>query len=432
MTTIPIVDGNSALKYFDTEGSGTSGNPYRSRVVVAAVGDGASADPFSRLRIAGPGYRFDSQLTYTVDSDLWDTSATGASTVAHDATERLATLTAGGGATDTAILQSHYHAPYTPGRGQLVFITGVFGSTPAAGTTRRMGYFDGTNGVYLEQTSAAVNLVLKSGTALGTQTVAQASWNIDPLTGSGVSGITLDLTKTHILVIDMQALYVGRVRVGFDIGGVIVYAHQFTHANSAAGPYIQVASLPVRYEISKTSGAGTATLKAVCATVISEGGDSLFDMDGRVFSAGNGTSSIGVTTRRPVFSIQVRNQLNSINNVGLIIPKSLEVLVRTNDCYLEIVRNGTLTGASFAAVNTTRSLANFDVAANAISGGDVIFSTYVPASAQARTGDARDLGGKVAMAYSHLLGVADTLSVVATSRTGTSDVHASLVWKEIR
>lgn len=40
-----------------------------------------NVDAFSRLRVSTPGYRFDSQLTYQIDSDLWDTALTGGATI---------------------------------------------------------------------------------------------------------------------------------------------------------------------------------------------------------------------------------------------------------------------------------------------------------------------------------------------------------------
>lgn len=66
---------------------------------------GQHVDAFSRLRVSNPGYRFDSQLTYQIDSDLWDSKVTGDGSIAHDATNRKATLTSGTTAgANTAIL----------------------------------------------------------------------------------------------------------------------------------------------------------------------------------------------------------------------------------------------------------------------------------------------------------------------------------------
>lgn len=390
-------------------------------------------DSFGRLRTSNPGQRFDAQLTYQINSDAWDQSGTN-HTITHSATERWAALTCGTASGDKAILQSHYHSPYTPGRGQLAFITFKAETTPAPNGYVRVGYYDGTNGIYLERLSTGNNLVLKSSTSKGTETVAQADWNIDPMDGSGPSGRTLNLANVQILVIQLQALYVGRVVVGFDIDGKVVPVHQFLCANEEAFPYIAQASLPVRYEVGCSGASGAApVLKAICASVMSEGGANLDEMFGRAFSASNGTTSIGVTTRAPILSIRPTSTINSVPQHAVAIPLSCEVLAKTNDAFVEIVRNGTLSGSpSFAAVDSALSGMTKDVAASGISGGQVIDSFFVVASASSRNMTGRDLAGRGLLCYSHLLGSGDTLSVVVTALSGTTNVNAALKWKELR
>jgi hypothetical protein len=84
-------------------------------------------DAFGRLRVSNPAYRFDSQLTYGVDSELWDTLLVNG-TATHSTTERWIELSANASGVNSVIFQSHYHAPYTAGRGQLVHVlTGLTG-----------------------------------------------------------------------------------------------------------------------------------------------------------------------------------------------------------------------------------------------------------------------------------------------------------------
>lgn len=392
-------------------------------------------DSFSRLRTAEPGYRFDSQLTYQIDSDLWDTAVTNG-TVAHEATERAATLTADASGANSAVLQSHYHAPYTPGRGQLAFITFVMGAAPATGGYKRAGYYDGANGIYLERTDSAVNLVLKSTTSKGTETVAQASWNLDPMDGTGPSGITLDLTKCQILAIQMQALYVGRVVVGFDIGGELVPVHQFLCANEEAVPYIAQANLPIRYEVGGTADTSAATvMHAICSSVISEGGQELERMSGRTFPA---WGEVVNAAAGAVLVIRCKEQLNSIDQNALAIPDGLDVAVQDAGCWIEIRRNATVTAGTFEDVDTL-SAVEVSYAGNAgtdpvvtAGTGTLVDRFYVPASQSIRTLADTSLIGKTLLCYSHLLGVADTISVIYNTGSGTTDVRCSLKWKEIR
>jgi hypothetical protein len=141
-----------------------------------------------------------------------------------------------------------------------------------ATTTKRVGYFDATNGLFLELDGVAgVNLVRRSGSSVATVSVAQAAWNVDPFDGTGPSGITLDFTKTQILVCDFEWLGVGSCRMGFNVGGATYYAHEFENSNIGAAVYMSTPNLPIRYELATSAGV-VATLDCICATVMSEGG----------------------------------------------------------------------------------------------------------------------------------------------------------------
>ena len=135
--------------------------------------------------------------------------------------------------------------------------------------------------------------------------VAQASWNIDAMDGTGVSGVNLDATKAQIYVFDLEWLGVGRVRTGIVYGGNIYYVHQFINANSNTSTYMTRGSLPIRYQIDNdatTNGAGT--LKMICATAISEGG---FEPLGYPYTTGlsdNDELVVG-TTIVPLISIRL-------------------------------------------------------------------------------------------------------------------------------
>lgn len=408
--------------------------------VRANLEDGPNLDSFSRLRVSTPAYRFDGQFVYQFNTDVWDSSTTGGS-VAHDAVNRMVTLTADAG-TNVSVLQSHYHAPYTPGRSQLAFMSFNFKAAPTTQVTKRVGYFDGSNGVFLEWDAVnGVSVNIASGTAAGNQQVKQANWNIDKMDGTGISGITLNLTKVQLFYVQMQALYVGRVIVGFDIGGVLRPVHQFTSANSASYPYIQQASQPIRYEVRGTN-AVSSSIDAICSSVISEGGPELADIYGRSFTANTAAAALAVTARRPVLSIRPASLFNGLRNNALMIPQQLCVAANTNVAFVELIRNGTITGPAntpWLSVDSANSVAEYNINGTAISGGQPVTSDFVPANTTPTTGhltkalDAKALG-RMMLSYSYVLQTNpyDTFSVVITPATGTTNVQAALNWKEIR
>lgn len=433
MSNYTIIDGDSIKRTFKSSTIDSVNIPHHNIDALPAE----HIDAFSRLRVSSPGYRFDSQLTNQIDADLWDSKVTGDGTIAHDGTNRKATVTAGATAgANTAIFQSHYHSPYTPGRGQLVFITFAMpGVVPTNGEVG-CGYFDGNNGVYLKRTASGLSLNLDSTTSHADASIAQASWNIDSLDGTGPSGITLDATKTNILAIQIQALYVGRVVVGFDIGGSFIPAHAFEHANIASHPYMAQASLPVRYWATTSTDASAATIHAICSSVISDGGEDLTEIQGRTFVSYGENTDVDAAAEA-VLVIRPKAQLNGINQNAVVIPTELDIAVAVAGCWVEVRANATITAGTFTNVSTG-SVVEESFAGNAgtdpvvtAGTGTLIDKFYLPASSQIRSTKGQGLGGKVVLAYSHLLATADNIAIMALGGSN-SEVRAALKWREVR
>lgn len=244
------------------------------------IADGANLDAFSRLRVSYPNLQF-STLFDTADRTLYwtGTTATGGTATYHaaSATMRLGVTTANG---SRVVRQSKQYFAYRAAQSQFVLITFLL-AAPKANLRQRVGYFDASEGFYLELADVGEpKMVIQSNASGGLtyESIAQSSWNHDTLSGLGgasnPSGLTLDLTKTQILVLDFQWLGVGRARMGFDIGGQVVYVHEFHHANMAANtlPYIRSPKLPVRYEIENTGiTASISELMQICSAVSREG-----------------------------------------------------------------------------------------------------------------------------------------------------------------
>jgi hypothetical protein len=134
--------------------------------------------------------------------------------------------------------------PYQPGKSLLILSTFVFNEAKT-NLRQRAGYFDNNNGFFLELSGTTLSFVRRSyvsGTLVETK-IPQSDWNTDKLDGTGLSGITLDMTKAQILWSDMEWLGVGSVRMGFVIDGVLITCHTFNHANIISSTYITTATL---------------------------------------------------------------------------------------------------------------------------------------------------------------------------------------------
>ena len=409
--------------------------------------DTGSLDAFSRLRTSETESLFSVQSQYgaaVVQMESFNTGTGVAPT--HSADTRMTALSCTAG-TGTSGQQSFQYSPYQPGRSQFIATTFVIG-TGVAGAIVDVGYFDAANGVIFRQNGTTnLQLILRtstSGTVSDANIVAQSAWNIDKLDGTGASGITLDITKSQILIIDLQFLGMGRVRVGFDINGVIYYVHQFTNANNLTVPYMQSASLPVGMLVSTTATATTKTSYFKCASVQSEGGN--LQLFGYPFSTPEATSTAGNGTRVPAIAIRPKTTYNGIVNREYFQLESINLMVTGGaPVFWEVVVGGAYSGQTYADVNTAYSAFEYTSVPGAytnLTGGIVVASGYASNTSGGAGGVSVPLqvDGFVAesMRYPIALNRAGavrplgTLTLLVTGIGATSACRASLNFKEIR
>lgn len=423
--------------------SGSNDSKDQQKIV---VGDGPNLDAFSRLRISNYRSQFEQTLEFGVGQLFWNTTSSGGSSaIAHDPDTSTVVLTCGTESDAYVIRQTYDYFRYRPGKSHFFTMTGVFGS-PISGVVRRCGFYDTDDGIFFEQTGTDYAFVVRtstSGTTSDTVRIAQASWNLDPLDGTGPSSITLDGSKGFVLVVDLQWLGFGRVRCGFDINGQIIYVHEFVHANSSSLPYMKTANLPLRYEIRNTSAQGsTHTFRQSCASVGVEGGGALEER-ALNFSVGHGTTVIGVTTRRAILSIRPKATVGPSSKVNRINinADTFSILTTGNDAYFEIVYNPTLTTGGGAltwgdphAQSAIEYCLHGDANAGAFTGGIVLTSGYISSGlgASALAVVQAELKSKLPLTLDMNGENPIVLSIAVTSMTGTSNNSAALSWAEIR
>jgi hypothetical protein len=384
-------------------------------------------DAFGRLRVSQPFTLFDSQNRYAADPSF-DTSLTGSGTstfLTNESAVSLAVTTASG---DKVVRQTKRCFPYQPGKSLSFLMTFVM-AAGKANLRQRVGYFDSNNGLFLQRSGTELSFIIRSytgGSVDDTRKVVQSAWNGDPLDGSGASGITLDTTKAQILFADFEWLGVGSVRVGFVIDGQYITAHTFDNANEVTSVYMQTATLPLRIEIENTAvTASSSSMKQICSTVISEGGYEQTSIE-RVARRTTTLTGIG-TSFVPLVSIR----LASDSLGAVILPKQVRVLPIANGDYeIALVRNATLTGASYDT--TTFASVDFDVTATAMSGGDIVLNEYATATNQASAQAQNDLlynfdtqlGATIA-------GTSDVYTVAVRVLSGTGSAIGSLAFYDL-
>lgn len=377
---------------------------------------GAAVDAFGRARFSQPITMFDAKHVYS-ESGQFSSSTSGTATETHLTNESSMKLEIGTASGDKIIRESKRVFSYQPGKSLLVLMTMVFGA-PKTNLRQRIGYFGTNNGIFLEQDGTTINMVKRSyvtGSVVDTK-VAKADWNGDKLDGNGPSGFTLDLTKSQIFWMDIEWLGVGSVRCGFIINGKYVICHTFHNANVVDAVYMTTANLPVRVEIENTgTTASSSYMKAICTTVISEGG-----YERKVEpSVVRMTASTSVATS---FEPLITVRLASDRLDAIILPNKYAVQPLSNATYeIALIKNATLTGASY----DTTSFANFDydITATALTGGTILRSEYIGSTNQASP--QLDVNGSYNWALQlgrTLAGTSDTLTIAARVTASTGDI----------
>jgi hypothetical protein len=156
--------------------------------------DDGYLDAFSRLRVSTPQPLLEVMFLNDLVPLMVEANTATNATIEHSGDLASAILTVSTDDNSKAILQTRQHAPYAPGKSQLAIITFVFGD-PVENVSRRAGYWDGSDGIFFEQTLSGVSLNLDTSIVGGSDlTTLQADWNLDKLDGTGPSGVTADWT----------------------------------------------------------------------------------------------------------------------------------------------------------------------------------------------------------------------------------------------
>jgi hypothetical protein len=393
-------------------------------------------DAFGRLRVSNPLTLFDSSHRYK-DNDLWNTSTASGGAATFNTNQGLVDLSVTTTSGSKVYRETTKVFAYLPGKSLLVMTTFVMNAAKS-NLRQRVGYFGGSNGMYLELDGAGGNVLSfvkrssVSGSVVDTS-VTQANWNYDKMDGTGPSGLTLDITKAQILWMDFEWLGVGTVRLGFIINGKFILCHQFNHANIITSTYITTASLPLRYEIENTGTTASASnLKQICSTVISEGGYELRGLQQAV--------NIPITTPRtlavagtyyPIASIRLKASPNFLD--AIVILTALSVLGTGNGVNYnwQVRATGATTGGTWVSAGVN-SAVEYNITGTSFTGGRIVAGGYFNSSNQgsASIDILKEALFKFQLERDTFTSTPFELTLVVASDGGGS-AYVSLDWEEI-
>lgn len=355
-------------------------------------------DAFYRLRVSNPFVLFDTNSLYDPDDDngnnhFFTTKTIGNGEILFSPDAYYALTVTNNG--DRAIRQTRHYVPDQLGKSKMVLLGGVLlpGTQGQTSIVSKMGMFDGSNGYYVRLDADGIHVCeLTGGIELR---VPQTGWNIDALDGSGASGINMssyivsnggvphvaNLLYTHLLVI-IDTQWAGLTRVGFYIGGIPRYVHQFGHEHLAKPP-MSGSQLPIRYEIEKVDNDSDGIVNEMrmsWCSVLLEGSFVPYLQRFSLTNARNyetivTPSGVGVEAAlTPLFSLKLGPSYTkaTIKITGIKLKVSTD-----NDIYWELIKDAVLDDDTWTTEVPRGSTALIDKDASRYARGTVIKDGFV-------------------------------------------------------
>jgi len=331
----------------------------------------------ARLKVSQVETRWFSTFQGSLAESEWDTVTSTGGTATLDANANMVNMTVTGDAGSRVVRQTRKVMGYVPSRPATVSMAAVWGEQPD-GVRVRHGIFDESDGAYIEVSDGTKYAVIRSsvsGTVVENR-VAQANWNIDPLDGTGPSGVTIDFDKVQLINIHYEWYGAGSVEFSLIVDGFRIRFHDFHHANQLDGPWVKTPFLPIRAEIENIDGvAGSHNFKQLSSAMTKEGISNAAGAANNYATPITGKSTSVANTYYPMVSLRMKADF--LNNV--VYPSYF--LAATSDSSFigyRLIRNGTLTGANWINHPNPSSTVQVDTTATGIVGGTIVSEGFVP------------------------------------------------------
>lgn len=373
------------------------------------------ADAYGRFRVSIAQTNLDSKFLYDKLPLLWNEVVIGGSAI-HDpinACINMSVTSAG----QSVVRQTKHYFNYKAGKSQLYFFTGVFSNSKRL--IQRIGAFDSLNGLFFELNDGILYVChRKNGIDIK---IPQSQWNIEKLNGSGRYPISIDITKSQLLVIDYQWLGVGDVRYGFYINGEIRYCHTLSTANIDTSVYISNPNLPVRYEITSTGDAGT--LQQICSTCMSGG-----TID-QWITRSESTSNVIIAHNTNSIYALLGIRLKPTRLSATVIPTSINLLCDGVEPYKYIVSVNPTTNSPLIYNDVIDSNAQVAVASN-----ETITNIGTKIVEGLCSNQSRDIQlnlSNILAIGSSITNMSDTIVLSVVPLKNNAKMYAALSWKEL-
>lgn len=386
-----------------------------------SLAQSSQLDSYSRLRTTEIDTIFDSPLKYHDEGLLWDTVLNGSATSVYNLTETLLDMGVTGTG-DSVIRQSKEYFQLQSGKSHQGLVGFVFG-IDNTNVTKKVGFYDNSDGFYLQYVNGQASFVERtsvSGTTVETA-IPRNEW-LDPMDGTGRSGINIDFTKSQVLSFDISFTGFGRVRAGVLIDGEVHNFVELEKANTTYTNGFSTPSLPIRYEL--TSGGGSATMKQQASCVLVEGRNEPRGIV-RTVDTGNTAVSIADGVGSAVISVRLKSEYRKAK----ILPESFQIMHTSGNSSVkyEIFFYCDVTGGTWSSVDP-QSIAEVNYSATSHSGGVKVASGYLPSKSSMPVNEEFN---SILTLTGNYDGSTHTMTIVLTGLGNSAPAYASLSFKEI-
>lgn len=389
---------------------------------------------FGRLKVADITPIFESKQVGDNDPLQWDEKlVSGSGTFTYDQDKSLTRLAVSDSTAGVVVRQSRQRGIYFSGKG-LGWVATFTAQAPAAGITRRIGYFDDNDGIFLEISNLNVRWVVRSsasGSPVDT-VFERADWNGEKLQAEGdAPHIVIDWSKSQIIWSDMEWLGVGAVDMGFRIKDRYHACHSLHHANKVTEPYIKNPNLPIRYELRNDGTGPAATLDAICSSVMAEGAEGESGLERGANRGATGLTNLSAGTIYPLFAIRKAAGFEG----AFVVPSSFDITIdATEEFNWMLIANPTLDSGAFSWSAVDGSVVEVDGRTDngeTVSGGWVLKSGTLRTTQQSRS---LSSDSKIPRSIGVDIDGASEIYVLAIQQTATGNHNykGSINWREIR
>ncbi len=403
------------------------------RPVLRTVDARVDYTPKNRVKVSDYQTVFFNTFQFGKETDIWDESTSTDGTAIFDANLAAVVMRVTNTQGSQVVRQTRNVQRYIPGRHSELSYSVRF-QTPVAGIRRRIGLFDENNGMYFEDGGDGnyycVIRSKTSGSVVETR-IPRSQWNGDRLDGTGPSALVANPDAQQMLVIDYDWYGAGTVEFKWLINGHLHTIHTFLNSNILNAPWCSTPFLPIRLELTNTTGGQTAPYHYMWQgsnSLTSEGRPDKLGIAQNITSPITGRTMAVANTFYPILSIRLKSSALQ----GIVLPTFFQAATLDNtSVFYKLVRSATLTGANFVDMPDANSFAQYDVSATSYTDGVDIDSGFV-VSGGGGTGIRLDKDTVYQIGRMSMGTVSDTLTLAVAAPIANKSAITSLTWIEQR